>query len=159
LLPHGIAWLLAAWWALLSTNYNVMYEVHLFSVLPILVALGLLADDPGPWRRAGGVAVLVVTAALVRNQMILGAPWLILVYGLADARAILRAKGQRLRIVGRRMLAYAVAGAATFVVLAAFYARGIAQFPELLTVSQPKHTLNVCQVYAFSYQQRHDDWT
>src|SRR5262249_11425957 len=47
LLPHGIAWLLAAWWALLSTNYNVMYEVHLFSVLPILVALGLLADDPG----------------------------------------------------------------------------------------------------------------
>src|SRR5215470_5118165 len=41
LLPPGLALLGAAWWAILPTNYNTLYEVHLFAFLPILLVCAL----------------------------------------------------------------------------------------------------------------------
>src|SRR5262249_54141084 len=32
LIPPGLAWLCAAWWAVLPIVFNTMYEVHLFAV-------------------------------------------------------------------------------------------------------------------------------
>src|SRR5215216_1784435 len=50
LLPPPIAWLVAAWWAVLPINYETLYEVHLFSVIPFqLAALALLC-----WRSPAG---------------------------------------------------------------------------------------------------------
>src|SRR5512132_1744992 len=39
LLSPGIAWALAVWWAILPINYDVLYEVHLFALLPELLAV------------------------------------------------------------------------------------------------------------------------
>ena len=33
-----LAWLLAAWWAVLPVNFDTLYEVHLFALLPVLAA-------------------------------------------------------------------------------------------------------------------------
>jgi hypothetical protein len=40
-----------------------------------------------------------------------------------------------------------------------FYTRSISKWPAIKQHLSSKHTLNVCQIYAFSYQQRHPAWT
>src|SRR5262249_36486643 len=69
LLPPGIAWLAAAWWCILPINFNTLYEVHLFAVLPILVCWLLLLDNRGPWTRGIALGVLGMSVVLVRNEM------------------------------------------------------------------------------------------
>src|SRR5271154_5296328 len=44
----GIAWLLTAWWVVLPINFDAMYEVHLFALIPMLVALILIGGSA--WR-------------------------------------------------------------------------------------------------------------
>lgn len=39
LLPHGVAWMLAAWLCTQRVNYDVLVEVHLFSFIPLLAAV------------------------------------------------------------------------------------------------------------------------
>jgi hypothetical protein len=159
LVPHAIAWLLAAWWALLGANYNVMYEVHLFGLLPLLLVLGLLTFDPGPWRRGVALAVLIGAAILIRNELNIAVVWLVVVFSITEARRRRDASGRWRSFVTSRILPYLAPLASTAIIVLALYSRAIVQFPELLAASEPKHTLNLCQVYAFGYEQRHDDWT
>jgi hypothetical protein len=42
LLEPRIAWLAAAWWVVQPVNHDVFYEVHLFAVLPVLLAAVVL---------------------------------------------------------------------------------------------------------------------
>ena len=73
LLPPGIAWLMAAWWVVLPVDFNAMYEVHLFAVIPIIAALLVVGLKAGPWGRGWGIAILVAAALLVRNELLLAA--------------------------------------------------------------------------------------
>src|SRR5262249_12385571 len=43
------------------------------------------------------------------------------------------------------------------IVILLVYSRSVIQYPEIVT-SNLKHTLNMCQVYAFGYQERHPEW-
>src|SRR4051794_38473678 len=61
-LPHPIAWLLTAWWVVLPINFDALYEVHLFGLIPLLAAI-LLAANGNRLNRGGGLACLVGTAA------------------------------------------------------------------------------------------------
>jgi hypothetical protein len=36
LLPPGVAWFMAAWWVILPINFDALYEVHLFVVIPVI---------------------------------------------------------------------------------------------------------------------------
>src|SRR5580658_10431361 len=38
LLPPWIAWMAAAWWAVEPIDFNDLYEVHMFAVIPLLLA-------------------------------------------------------------------------------------------------------------------------
>lgn len=51
LLPPAIALLIAAWWAVLPINFETLYEVHLFALLPILAAWLVTTIDDTPWTR------------------------------------------------------------------------------------------------------------
>jgi hypothetical protein len=52
LLSPGLALLGAAWWAVLPINYDTLYEVHLFALLPILLAWALILSSSTAWARA-----------------------------------------------------------------------------------------------------------
>src|SRR5439155_27379077 len=73
LLPNGLAWLLAAWLALLPIDFDSLYEVHLFSALPALLALAIVARAADARGRAAALGILVASALLVRNEHLIAA--------------------------------------------------------------------------------------
>src|ERR1043166_9673146 len=70
LLPPVWALVGAAWWAILPINYDTAYEVHLFALLPILFAWGLILRWDRPWARGAAVAMIVASAVMVRNEFL-----------------------------------------------------------------------------------------
>jgi len=68
---QGIAWALAVWWAILPINYDVLYEVHLFALLPELVAVLIALAWTGLRMRAGVFAVLLASTFLMRNEVVI----------------------------------------------------------------------------------------
>ena len=173
LLPHPLAWLIAAWWAILPINFDTAYTVHLFAVIPVLTAWLLILHKPGPWTRGGAVAVLLLTTVLVRNEYLVATVllgivclwWETKVAGQAEARPTPRRRAY--------LISYGVPLLLACAVVLCFYARSVYQFPELWAGGtlqhyrppwsahsglKPKHTYNMCQVYAFGYQQRHPEW-
>jgi hypothetical protein len=81
LLTPGIAWTLALWWAVLPANYDVLFEIHLFSVLVGLAIVLIALRWPGLAGRAAVFGLLLASALLVRNEYIVaafvfGAAWL-----------------------------------------------------------------------------------
>jgi hypothetical protein len=152
LLPPGLAWATAAWWVVLPIDFNSLYEVHLFVVVPILLAVLCALWIPGPWGRGWCFALLLIAAILARNEYV---PSALLFAGACAAREWLRArKGEP----GARGWtgAYVIPAALACLLICFFYFRRSEQnWPRALAA---KHTLSVCQPYAFGYQQRHSDW-
>jgi hypothetical protein len=156
LLPAGVAWACAAWWACLPIVFNTLYEVHLFAVVPVLVSWLLFLTAAGPWRRAAGLAVLGASAVLVRNELSVAFGLLGLVLVGYEWRRAGRGDGPGR---WRTAAAYATALAAAAAVVYATYAASYLKYPELQGALKAKHTLNMAQVYAFGHQQRHPEWT
>ncbi|HEY9630143.1 MAG TPA: hypothetical protein V6C84_22845 [Coleofasciculaceae cyanobacterium] len=156
LLPHSVAWLIAAWWAILPINFDTLYEVHLFSVIPTLVACLIVLSSTAPWARGVAVAIMAAATVLVRNELSLATAafgcmclaWEIWQYRTAEQK----------RPILTYALSYAIPLVLALSLIIFFYVHSIIKFPELSTYAAPKHTLNVCQVYAFGYQQRYSDW-
>ncbi len=164
LLPHGVAWLVAAWWAVLRTNYDVMYEVHLFSVLPVLAAFAVILTGTGPWSRGAALAILLVAALLARNELTVAFGALALACAAWELWSAVRrgSKGQGTRWSGlrRAIPAYGLPlllASTTFLV---FYSRSFVDPPRMRERSVEKHTINLCQLYAHGYQERYPGaWT
>jgi hypothetical protein len=158
LLPPALALLIAMWWAVLPINFETLYEVHLFSLLPILAAWLVAACNDSPWNRGTALAILVAATVLVRNELIV-ADIIFAVICLFREMTDLRRGSETGR---RRWPAHFTAYAVPLLVAAAacsfFYWRSIYKYPEIAQVSRPKHTVNMCQVYAVGYQQRYTDW-
>lgn len=156
LLPPGIAWLVGAWWAILPINFNTLYEVHLFAVIPVLTACLLILASPRPWARGSAIGVMLMASLLVRNELSLATMGLALIclvweiwqYRSAECKLALRTY----------LLSYGIPLSIAGSIILFFYSHSYFQYPELAVVAVPKHTLNVCQVYAFGYQQRYTDW-
>ncbi len=159
LLPPAIAWLCAAWWAVLPIAFNTMYEVHLFALLPSLVVWLLLLTSRGPAQRAVALAVLGGAVVLVRNE--LSVPFFLMTFVLCFWEILASKKcevGRRhARIVAASWYVAALSVSALICYVA--YERSTAKYPELTSYLKDKHTLNMAQVYAFGYQQRHPEWT
>jgi hypothetical protein len=153
LLPPKIAWWVTAWWVILPINFDTLYEVHLFAVILPLAALLLVLYKPGLWARGGALGILLATALLVRNEiMIAFGLWLIacLIYEVHQYRL---KSGHKFKTY---LLAYAGPVLLAIFVFAFFSSRTLIK-PSPAAISL-KHTLNVCQIYSFGYQQRHSDW-
>ncbi|WP_439623518.1 hypothetical protein [Gemmata sp.] len=154
LLPAGVAWLCAAWWAALPIAFNTLYEVHLFGALPVLAGWLLLLTATGPWRRAAALGVFAAATVLVRNELSVPTAVLGLVLAATEWRHL---RAGRTRAAGTA-LAYAAALGAAAGLCAAAYAASCEKYPKLATHLKEKHTLNMAQVYAFGHQQRHPEW-
>jgi hypothetical protein len=151
-LPPGLAWLAAAWWCALPIGFDSLYEVHLFAAVPVLAAVAAIRWRPGPVGRGIALALLGAATVLVRNELSLV---VLLLGGSCFAWEVRRwRRGEP----GRRLLAsYGAPAAAAALIVLAFASRD--SDPSLRDSLDGKHRLNVCQVYAFGYQQRHPEWT
>lgn len=151
LLPPSLALLGAAWWAILSINYNTLYEVHLFAFLPILLVWALVLGWDDPQARGAGFAILTTCGVLVRNEFLVAALVMLLLCLVYERH--------RPRKGTFFAAAYGIPLAAGITVCGLVYWRSIVKFPQIWPHLDVKHTLNMCQVYAFGYQQRHPEWT
>jgi len=151
MLEPALALLLAAWWAVLPPNYDVLYEVHLFGLLPVLVAALVVRRSPSRAAIGAALAVLASATLLLRNELVVAT-------AIFAAGIVIREV--RARRVDRVSLseyarAYGVPLAIVCLLFAGAYWRSHVQGDAARAALREKHTLNVCQVYAFNYQQRH----
>lgn len=157
LLPADLAWFMAAWWVILPINFDALYEVHLFAVIPVMCAAIVILGRPSPWRRGAALAILLAASLLMRNELLLAS-------GLLAAALIgatiwkLRHAPNRSRLNAGLALAYVIPLACTALLTAYFY-RHASDAADLSAVLDRKHTLNICQTYTFGYQQRYSDFT
>jgi hypothetical protein len=173
-LPSGLALLAAVWWIALPIHYDTLYEVHLFGALVPLVAL-LIVTWRSEWQMPLLVAWYGLATVLMRNENVLCvatllALWLYRSHGNRRLSRVPADAPPRLPGVGGlaasrhafpgpfarvAILALGVALACGF-----FYQRSyVHSWEDISSISDFKHRLNMCQVYAFGYQQRHPEWT
>jgi hypothetical protein len=159
LLSPGIAWVLAVWWAILPLNYDTLNEVHLFSLLPILVAALVALRYRGPGMRGAVFGILLGAAVLQRNEIIIAAiVWLVicLLYeGWARRRA--GRAGEAPPPIARLLTPFGIATAVVVLLtaLALTRARHDLSASQWVHRAQYKQDLALCQHYAVGYQQRH----
>ena len=68
LMSPGLALLVALWWTILPINFDTLYEVHLFALLPILIVLIVASSGTRPAHRGIILALLLGITVLVRNE-------------------------------------------------------------------------------------------
>ncbi|HWW96022.1 MAG TPA: hypothetical protein VN375_21835 [Vicinamibacteria bacterium] len=158
LLPPGIAWLVAAWWAVLPIVFDATFTVHLFAVIPILVAWLLLGLGWNPWTRGGALAVFLAATFLVRNEYMVATAVLALSWLIWEWRARPRCPPEARTRGTVYALAYGLPILLVGLLVGLVYTRAVYRFPALHYRLNDKHVLNMCQVYAFGYQQRHPEW-
>src|SRR5271170_2260863 len=147
----GLAWLLTAWWVVLPINFDAMYEIHLFGVIPMLVAL-VMIDGTTSWRNGVALASLLTGALLVRNELLLVLLPMAVIVAVAE-RSRRTSSNKRRRSL---LLAYGLPSLLCILATAYFYKHAV----DARTLSQMMHSKqseNACQVFAFGYQQRHPD--
>ena len=158
LLPPALALLIAAWWAVLPINFETLYEVHLFALLPIIAAWLVAAWKDSPWNRGTALAILVAATVLVRNELIVAVVVFALICLVREMINLRQDSNIKKRTWRACFVPYAVPLLLAIGICGFFYWRSIYKYPEIAEVSRPKHTVNMCQVYAVGYQQRHTDW-
>ena len=143
------SWLSGGWCD--RRNFNVLYEVHLFGVLPVLVAALILARSQARAARGVAFGVLLGATLLLRNELAITTA----VVGVAIVVQELRER--RSGSAGKPGIAraYGVPIAVVILLTAGAYWRSTVQGDLAPDSFRVKHTLNVCQAYAFNYQQRH----
>ncbi|HSQ55183.1 MAG TPA: hypothetical protein VLM40_05505, partial [Gemmata sp.] len=114
----------------------------------------LLLTARGPWRRAAALGLLCCSAVLVRNELSVAAGLLALVLGWYEWR-----RGESPLRPSRVLLAYATISLLAAGVCGLAYSASIVKYPVLTQTLHHKHAVNMAQVYAFAYQQRHPEWT
>jgi hypothetical protein len=151
LMHPALALLVAAWWAVVPANFNVLYEVHLFGVIPILIVFLILARRPGRVTLGLVLASMLGIALLMRNEVIIAT--------LLLAVAIFVSERRKRRVEPQPASTYLrVYGLPLVIVLllagGAYWRSGV-QGHQFRTEVHNKQGLNLCQVYAFNFQQRH----
>ena len=155
LLPSGIAWVIAAWWVVIPFNFDV-FEVHLFAALPILGAWLLMLSKESTWKRGAAIAILFASSILIRNEMIIALGVLGIVCLWWEISLVHERKSSPR--FSTYLISYGLPLAMGGLVCLFFYTRSTIQFPKLPSALKPKHTVNMCQVYAYGYKQRHPEW-
>src|SRR5262249_3862935 len=153
LLSPGIAWALAVWWTILPINYDVLYEVHLFALLPELVAVLIALSWTGLRMRAGVFTVLLASTIFMRNEVVLA----LAIWTIAWIVYEVRARRQGKPTEPRRLLN--AAGLPVLVIAALTGAMALsAKEGDFVDRLNAHAELSICQAYALGYQQRHEEF-
>lgn len=159
LMSPGIAMLIALWWTILPINFDTVYEVHLFALLPMLIVLIVASSGTAPLHRGVILALLVGITVLVRNE---NAVALILFAGFCLVEEVVHPFGREAKTAAwsnGRTVGYAIPLLLVAALIVTFYAHSTTKFSKILGDARTKHTLNACQNYAFGYSQREPGYT
>ncbi len=141
-----------AWWVVLPINYNALYEVHLFAVFPLLLAILVILWEPGPLRKRRRHRHFPPH----RNPDEAGIPGDAMLFRLGsfgwDLVQMCRGKLSRGLLAAAHGLPLAAASAVVWFYFSHSLTRQF--FAEL----REKNAFNVCQIFAFGYQQRSADF-
>jgi hypothetical protein len=154
-LPRILAIILVAWWLVLPIHYDTLYEVHLFGALPLILMGVVPFVVPPHWRYPLWFGLAAVTLVLLRNEYII---MLVVLVGFLGAKFFLHRRSNSTGAMSSALLRYGLVLAAAGALVASFYAMSFVKGEAISAWSKPKHTLNMCQVYAFGHQQRHPEW-
>lgn len=157
LLPMYLAWFVTAWWLALPIDYNARYEVHLFALIPIGVFWLLISLNQSVAMRGACVGLLLLSTVLVRNELLIVLGAFTLISVIHDVWRIRTGKSSL--SLARHVAAYAIPILLAVVIILTAYWRSTVQYPQLSQTLKVKHTLNVSQIYAFGYGQRHPEYT
>jgi hypothetical protein len=155
LLPPLLAWMIAAWWVVLPIDFNALYEVHLFAVIPLLLAALAILWKPGAWGRGSAIAILAADGLLVRNEN-LAAAGLLAVLSLGYEAWRSREDPASRPAFKDIAMAYGVPMLSSLLVALFFFVHRSPS--DSWGLMAAKHDVNVCQVFAAGYQQRANDF-
>jgi hypothetical protein len=158
LVSPGVAWLAAAWWAVIPYNFDV-FEVHLFAILPLVAAPLAVLIRPGPRGRGIALAIMASASVLVRNEMAVVAALLAALFFIWEIRYARRFEEGAPFPIRTYGLAYGLPLAVCLLLVTFFATRSDIPLSRLPQAYAPKHTVNMCQAFAFGYKQRHPEWT
>lgn len=157
-LPRGVAWFIAAWWVVLPINWNSLYEVHLFALIMFVAGSCFAGLRDSTFARASGVACFFAGSLLVRNEFLLATGLL----GAASAAWEFRSwkkSGNSVTSLARQLFKLAAPSLVVLLVSAFIFRSSFHSWKQVLADFNDRQRLNISQVYAFSYQQRHPEWT
>lgn len=155
-LPKVVALILMCWWIALPIHYDTLYEVHLLGAIPVIV-LALIAHTAGyKWRLPLMLGVAMAATVLIRNEFIIAVGIFVAMCAFRTYKNLRAREGSEIRTTAYR---YALVLIILGVIIAFFYSASYIKGDAISTASKPKHTLNMCQVYAFGHQQRNPEWT
>lgn len=153
-LTPGIAWAMAVWWTVVPINYDNLYEVHLFALLPGLVAVLLAFSLDGLRMRAAVFGVLLLSTVLMRTELAVAlAIWT--GFWIAYELRLRRAGDGTPRAGLRRALGIPV------LIVALLALAVLAGDPKRLHVIhgyERRLAVNTCENFAYGYEQRHSDF-
>ena len=151
-----IAWFITAWWLCLPINFNSLYEVHLFALIPILIFWLILTCRQTVCARGWALGVLIVATFLVRNEFLIP----LTLFSLASIAYDIRNPKRKPEGVAwsKYIKAYGLPIFISLLLIGGAYWRSTIKFPQLQSAFRDKHTLNVAQIYAFGYGQRHPEY-
>ena len=157
LLELRVAWLAAAWWAVQPANHDVRYEVHLLGVVPAVLACLAQLGPTSPRRRGAALAIMLAGTLLLRIELLVPTLLLAATTALYELRKW-RQRDQRAGAGWSRLFVVTAPSVAVMLGFVGLLAASPLSPADLSVVLAGKHTHNVCQVYAFGYQQRHPEW-
>ena len=157
-LPPLLAFALTCWWVVLPIHYNTLYEVHLFGALPMMLLAVIAVTVSSQWRMPLMFALSICATVLVRNEYIIAvtifAAWILFSWFRNRSPAHQSDEPQQASV---RHIAICVLP--VLLLIGFFYSVSVVKGAAVREASEPKHTLNMCQVYAFGFQQRNSSWT
>lgn len=140
-----LAWGAAAAWILNPASLHSLYELHLFSMVLLLGALGIFSLG-GRWGRPAGCGLLLLLAVFVRNEYAVFAA-----VGLAVCLGVDRGRAAWARCAG----ALALTGLAAVLMVLAVTGGDVAKWTA---GGQRKRDHQFGQGFAFYYAQTHPEW-
>jgi hypothetical protein len=154
LLTPVIAWLLAVWWALLPVNYDTATELHLFALIPVLIATWIAASHRSRASRSLVFGVLLASAVVIRSELVIAAAAWAAIWAVYELREARRA--------GARPPLRPLAVAFSLPILVSAALGGLAVLSDDQGIDVPselafKDSFAFCQHYALGWQQRHGD--
>ncbi len=154
LLPPVIAWIAAAWWAVVPIDFNDIYEIHMFAVIPLVLAPLAILWWPGPWGRGSAIAILLMEGLLVRTENFASAV-LLAVLALSYEFWRNRKLPKERTAWNHAIPAYGVPLLCAILFASYYY---VHRAYEPWGMLEAKHELNVCESFAVGYQQRRHDF-
>ena len=152
LLGPSLGLLVAVWWTVLPPDFNVEYEAHLFSFLPLVVAVLVLARSQSSYARGAVLGLLLAETVLLRNEQIITTVLLVAAIVVAERRTTPQPSRTYLRAYGVPLLIAAL-------LIGGSYWRSEIQGSEVVAGFRAKQDLGFCQAYTFNYEQRHPSYT